>query len=68
MESLTDKKPGTYTVKEIRGEYKKLYDLRIVPGTRITVLYNERGPMIVRVGNSKLAIGRDLAGLIKVVE
>jgi len=61
MASLADKKPGTYVIKEIRGEYKKLYDLRIVPGTRITVISNDEGPLIVRVGNCKMAMGRDIA-------
>jgi len=61
MENLADKKPGTYLIKRIIGEYKKLYDLRIVPGTRITVISNEKGPIIVKVGNCKIAMGRDIA-------
>jgi len=61
MESLADKKPGTYVIKEIRGEYKKLYDLMIVPGTRITVIANENEPILVKVGNCKIAMGRDIA-------
>ncbi|AXI24715.1 iron transporter FeoA [Methanofervidicoccus sp. A16] len=61
MGSLADKKPGTYIIKEIIGEYKKLYDLRIVPGTSITVISNEKDPMIVKIGNCKIAIGKDVA-------
>lgn len=60
-DSLADKKLGTYTVKEIKSACNKLYNLGIVPGARITVISNDRGPIIVRVGNCKLAMGRGMA-------
>lgn len=61
MVRLVDKKPGTYVVRDIIGEYKKLYDLMIVPGTRITVISNEKEPIIVKVGNCKIAMGKNIA-------
>jgi len=60
VDSLADKRPGTYVIKEVKGEYKKLHDLMIVPGARITVISNEKEPMIVKVGNCKMAMGRDI--------
>ena len=61
MSTLANIKPGTYVIKEIRGEYKKLYDLMIVPGTRITVITNDNEPMLVKIGNCKIAMGKDIA-------
>ncbi|HID47642.1 MAG TPA: ferrous iron transport protein A [Methanothermococcus okinawensis] len=66
MESLADKKPGIYVIKEIVGKYKKLYDLGILAGRRITVISNDRGPMIVKVNNSKIAMGKDIGRCIVV--
>ena len=64
MGVLANKKLGTYTVKEIRSTSNRLYNLGIVPGARITVISNDRGPIIIRVGNSKLAMGRGMARAI----
>ena len=61
MESLADKGPGIYTVVKITKPCSKFYQLGIVPGSKIMVISNDKGPIIVRVGNCKIAIGRGLA-------
>jgi len=64
VESLADKGPGTYTVVKITRPCSKFYHLGIVPGSKITVISNDRGPIIARVGNCKIALGRGLARFI----
>ncbi|WP_292459946.1 FeoA family protein [Methanothermococcus sp.] len=67
MDNLLNKNPGTYTVVKINTPCKKLYELGIIPGSKITVISsNKRGPILVRIGNSKIAIGRGMAGAILV--
>ncbi len=45
----------------------RLLDMGLVPGTRVMVLNNQnRGPMLVEVRGSKMALGRGLASKILV--
>jgi len=56
-------------VKEIqagRGLKSRLYGLGIFPGEKIKVIKNDRGPILLKVGNTKLAIGRGEAKKILV--
>lgn len=63
--------PGTeVTLIDItggRGIRSKLYSMGFVPGVRLKVLNrNGRGPIIVGVKGSRLAIGQGMAGKIVV--
>ncbi len=50
-----------------RGLKSKLYSMGLVPGTRLTVLNaNGGGPIMIRVRDSRLAIGRGMADKILV--
>ena len=67
MESLLNKSPGTYTIVKIMSPCKKFHELGLIPGSKITVISShKRGPMIIRIGNSKMAIGRGMASSILV--
>ena len=45
----------------------KLRAMGIVPGVRVTVLNAQSGPLLVRVGESRYALGRGMAQRIMVV-
>jgi len=64
VDTLADKGPGIYTVVKITKPCSKFYQLGIVPGSKIMVISNDRGPIIARVGNCKIALGRGLARYI----
>ncbi|AEH06387.1 FeoA family protein [Methanothermococcus okinawensis] len=67
MESLSNKNPGTYTVVKIIRPCNKFHELGIIPGSKITVISsNKRGPLLIRIGNCKMAIGRGMADAILV--
>ncbi|AEF96036.1 FeoA family protein [Methanotorris igneus] len=70
METLLDKKPGVYVVKDILGGHgckQRFYELGICPGKRITLINSgDCGPILVRVGNTKIALGRGMASKIVV--
>ncbi len=58
-------------VKEVLGGFgfkSRLYGLGIFPGEKIKVIHNSQGPIIIRVGNTKLAIGKGQASKILVEE
>uniref|UniRef100_A9A797 FeoA family protein n=1 Tax=Methanococcus maripaludis (strain C6 / ATCC BAA-1332) TaxID=444158 RepID=A9A797_METM6 len=68
MNCILNKKPGSYTVVKIEGHGRKFYELGIIPGSVLTLLnIQNRGPITVRLGNSKIAIGRQLASSIFVI-
>jgi ferrous iron transport protein A len=50
-----------------RGIVRKLSAMGIVPGVRVTVLNMQPGPLLLRVGESRYAIGRGMAQRILVV-
>ncbi|EHP88280.1 FeoA family protein [Methanotorris formicicus] len=68
MENLLNKKPGVYVVKDILGGHgckMRFYELGIYPGKRITLISSgDKGPILVRIGNTKIALGKGLAGRI----
>ena len=45
---------------------KRLYELGLNKGTKITMVKNDIGPVILNVYGHKLALGRGLASKIKV--
>lgn len=49
------------------GVARNLSALGLVPGVRVTVLHAQGGPLLVRVGESRLALGRGLAQRILVI-
>ena len=70
MKSLDLIPSGTeVVVKDIQagcGLKSRLYGLGIFPGEKIKVVKNNQGPILVKVGNTKLAIGRGEAKKILV--
>jgi ferrous iron transport protein A len=64
VESLSNKSPGIYTVVNIDGDFKKLFELGIIMGSKITIISSNINPMVIRVGNSKIAIGKEIANYI----
>ena len=49
------------------GCVRKLGSMGIMPGSRVTVLNSQAGPMLLKVGESRYAIGRGMAQRILVV-
>jgi len=65
IESLLNKQPGTYIVSKINSRCRKLHELGIIPGTKITLLSAPKcGQLILLVGHTKVAIGRGMASKI----
>jgi ferrous iron transport protein A len=63
------KKVVIYCVDCDRGIKKRLCDLGLYDGTKIRVVKNDiSGPMIIKVKDSKLIIGRGQANKIRVEE
>jgi ferrous iron transport protein A len=56
------------TVSGGHGLVRKLSDLGFVPGTRVKVLSNSRGPILINVRDSRIAMGRGMAMKILVGE
>jgi ferrous iron transport protein A len=51
-------------IREIRGGrelIRRLSEMGFTPGSRIRVVVNSGGPVIVVIGNSRTAIGRGMA-------
>jgi len=62
MENLLQKNPGSYLILKVEGHCRRFYELGIIPGSKITLISgNTRGPVLIRVGNSKIALGRGMA-------
>lgn len=70
--SLNEVKAGDRVqVVEIDGGRKatnRLMELGIMEGVKIDVVNNGGGPLILKVGNSKFALGQGIAMKIKVQE
>ena len=66
--SLASLKSNEYgRVKEIFGgckAKKRLYELGLNKGTKITMVKNDIGPVILNIHGHKLALGRGLASKI----
>ena len=50
-----------------QGMVRKLSAMGVVPGVRVTVLNAQPGPLLLRVGECRYAIGRGMAQRILVV-
>ncbi len=46
---------------------RKLGAMGVLPGVVVTVLNSQAGPLVLRVGKSRIAIGRGMAQRIMVV-
>ena len=72
--SLDSVKEGSrVTVIQISGDgwVRRLYQLGVLPGSRLEVIFNRGfGPLIVKVGDTEISIGRGIARkiLVKVDE
>ena len=70
--TLLDAKPGdTVIIEESnlgRSAEKRLWDLGLLPGTKARVICSHpfKGPILLEVDNTSLAIGRRLAQKIRV--
>lgn len=51
-----------------RGLYRKLTDLGFTKGAPLRVIQNDRGPLIVALGDSRVAIGFGMAQKVMVEE
>lgn len=49
-----------------RGIHRRLRELGISEGTELTVVQNVGGPVIVKVGDSRMGLGRGVAEKIQV--
>lgn len=45
---------------------RRLAELGLTPGVALTVLQNTGGPVLISVRNSRLALGREMAGKLEV--
>ncbi|MGI6627626.1 MAG: FeoA family protein [Bacillota bacterium] len=70
--TLLDTKPGEEVTIESaqlgRAAHRRLWDLGLLPGTRVKILARHpfRGPILLRAGESTVAVGRGLASRIYV--
>ncbi len=70
--TLVDTKPGDEVVIESaqvgKTAQRRLWDLGLIPGIRVKMIscHPFRGPVLIRVGESTVAVGRGLAGTIQV--
>ncbi len=46
------------------GAYEKLMEMGIIPGAKIRMVYNAKGPVIIAVNDSKYALGKGIASKI----
>ncbi|AKG38740.1 MAG: FeoA family protein [Infirmifilum sp.] len=67
-------KPGS-RVKVIsfeggRGSMRRLFELGVVPGEELRVVFNNAGPIVVERSGTRIAIGRGLAAriIVEVIE
>ena len=49
-----------------KGVHRRLRELGISEGTELTVVQNVGGPVIVKVGDSRMGLGRGIADKIQV--
>jgi|YelNatPaOPRAMG01_1025707.scaffolds.fasta_scaffold01246_23 ferrous iron transport protein A len=50
------------------GSFSKFLEMGLVPGAKLTVVYNAKGPIIISINGSKYALGKGLASKIIVRE
>ncbi|MGI6422294.1 MAG: FeoA family protein [Syntrophomonadaceae bacterium] len=69
---LKDLKTGqSATVLKINKGHaaeRRLFEIGLVPGTRVEVLSRHpfKGPLLLQVGNSRLALGQGIAQMVEV--
>ncbi|HHY11178.1 MAG TPA: ferrous iron transport protein A [Firmicutes bacterium] len=70
--TLLETKPGDEviidTTRAGRGAARRLWDLGLLPGTKVKTIASHpfQGPILVKVGESTVAVGRRLAARIRV--
>ncbi|ACK41832.1 MULTISPECIES: FeoA family protein [Dictyoglomus] len=47
-----------------KGAVQRLAEMGILPGVRIKVISNSGGPIVIALGNSRIALGKGLASKI----
>lgn len=67
LDMVSERRKAVVKSIEGRGWVKRLYQLGIMPGAEIEVIVNNtHGPVIVRVKDTEVAIGRGIARRIMV--
>lgn len=70
--TLVETRPGDEVIikgtKACRGTRRRLWDLGLLPGTKVKTVaaHPFRGPIIIKVGECTVAVGRRLASCIQV--
>lgn len=73
LTTLDSVKPGARVVIERvdgRGWVSRLYSMGLLPGAQLEVIFNDgRGPVVVKLGDVEVSIGRGIARriLVKVI-
>jgi len=49
-----------------RAAIKRLQEMGIYPGTKLRVIANSNGPLIIGLGNTRIALGKGIASKIVV--
>ena len=64
----TGSKARVIRINRGAGAEQQLMDMGIVPGVEVELLAKHplRGPIIIKLGNTRIALGRRLAGSIEV--
>ena len=71
---LLETKPGNQVIIETAqtggGAVRRLWDLGLLPGTKVETIASHpfRGPILIKVGESTVAVGRKLAARIRVTK
>jgi len=70
LSMLTPGRPATvsHVVPGGRGVSRRLAAMGVMPGIEVTVLSSQNGPVLLRVGDSRFAIGRGMAHKVMVKE
>lgn len=72
--TLLDARPGDEiiidTAQVSKGAVRRLWDLGLLPGTKVTVVASHpfKGPILVKAGQSTVAVGRGLAARIRIMK
>jgi len=72
--TLVETRPGDEviigTTKAGRGAARRLWDLGLLPGTKVKNVASHpfRGPILLKVGECTVAVGRNLASRIHVTK
>ncbi|MBC7074551.1 MAG: ferrous iron transport protein A [Syntrophomonadaceae bacterium] len=70
--TLRDMKVGQKAkiIKIDKGSYaqRRLFEIGLVPGAEVKLLSRHpfRGPLVLQIGNAKIAVGRGIAASVKI--